>query len=100
MIIMKTLIYLLNTAYNIILILLIFRAVISWIRPNIRNHNWNKLLKIIYDLTEPLLSPVRKFLPVRRLGFDPSPIILIIVLTIVLRFLTGLLYNIHLDFGI
>jgi len=54
------------------------RAVISWM-PTSRNH---PLVRLVNDVTEPLMEPVRRILP--RTGMvDLSGLVIIIVLQIV-----------------
>lgn len=81
----------LNAAARILHILLtiyiwviIFRAILSWIRvPSLY-----PLAVILYNLTEPVLRPVRRLVPPHSLGgFDISPIIVILLLIFVDSFL-------------
>jgi YggT family protein len=58
------------------LIIAIFvRVIFSWIEPYPRN----SLYRMAFDITEPLLRPVRNLLPPMA-GFDLSPTIVTIVL--------------------
>ncbi len=52
--------------------IVIFRAVLSWVNvPSLY-----PVMVILYRLTEPVLAPVRRLVPPRRLGgLDISPII-------------------------
>lgn len=52
-------------AYWIILI----RALISWVNPD----PYNNIVQFLYRTTEPILEPIRRFLPPMRI--DISPII-------------------------
>ena len=72
-----------NLIYNIIFILLLVRAVLSWIRPDPYHQIWGPLMRIVYQLTEPMLAPIRQRLPQSGM-VDWSPLVLIIGL-IVLR---------------
>jgi YggT family protein len=59
-----------------ILALCIFiRVLLSWIRFGI--YNWPII--ILYDLTSPILEPLRRIIPTLR-GFDLSPMITILIL--------------------
>jgi len=63
--------------------LIFVRVAFSWIGPNPRN----RLFLISYQLTEPILGPVRRLLP-QSMGIDLSPMIvtfLIFMLINVLR---------------
>lgn len=72
-----------NLIYNIIFILLLARAVFSWIRPDPYHKILGPLSRITYQLTEPMLAPIRKMLPSTGM-VDWSPMVLIFGL-IVLR---------------
>jgi YggT family protein len=58
------------------------RVLISWINPRFEG----PVAKFLYDTTEPLLSPIRRFLPQTGM-IDLSPMILGMVLLILMRVL-------------
>ena len=58
------------------------RVLISWINPRFEG----PVAKFLYDTTEPLLSPIRRFLPQNAM-IDLSPMILGMVLLILMRVL-------------
>lgn len=62
----------------------IIRAVLSWVQvPSLYS-----LQNILYQLTEPVLRPVRRFVPPYRMGgIDVSPMIVILVILFVDSFL-------------
>lgn len=49
--------------------LIVIRAVISWVNPD----PFNPIVQFLYRLTDPILEPIRRFLP--RIPIDISPII-------------------------
>ncbi|MFQ6093203.1 MAG: YggT family protein [bacterium] len=51
---------------------------------------FNPLLRTIVKLTEPLLQPLRRVVPPRRTGFDPSPLVAATLLLLIRGFLLGL----------
>jgi len=59
---------------------LILQAVLSWINP------YSPLAAPTYQLTRPLLDPIRRFLPTIS-GIDLSPMVVILLLQAVLMFL-------------
>ena len=63
----------------------IFRAVISWVNPD----PYNKIVIILYRITEPVLRLVRRLLPrsLSATGIDFSPIIVILVIIFLQYFL-------------
>ena len=56
------------------------RVLISWINPRFEG----PVAKFLYDTTEPLLSPIRRFLPQTGM-IDLSPMILGMLLLILMR---------------
>ena len=61
--------------FEVINIILIIRIILSWIPHN----RYHPLIKIIYDVTEPILKPFRNMInPVQ--GVDVSPIIVFVLL--------------------
>lgn len=69
---------------NIYIWIVIIRALLSWIQiPSLYQLN-----VVLYKITEPLLRPIRKYVPPYKTGgLDVSPMILIIALLFVDSFL-------------
>jgi YggT family protein len=63
-------------------IVVIARAVLSWVSPDPNN----SIVRIIYQLSEPLLYPVRKRVPYMG-GIDFSPILLLLAVMFLDNFL-------------
>ncbi len=63
--------------------IIIFRALISWVNPD----PYNKIVILLYRVTEPVLSRVRRILPWRNMGIDISPIIVMLVILFLQYFL-------------
>ena len=58
------------------------RVIISWI-----NHDpYNDIIRIIYQVTEPMLRPIRDIIPTNSIGIDISPFILLFLLNMVESF--------------
>ncbi|MBD3391778.1 MAG: YggT family protein [Chitinivibrionales bacterium] len=68
-------------AIRIYELILIVRIFMSWIRPDPHH----PVVQWIYKVTEPVLEPVRRLLPLQAMGFDFSPIIVFIALDILKR---------------
>jgi YggT family protein len=64
--------------------LILLRAIVSWFAPPDSTHPAIELLKRV---TDPVLEPVRKALPATG-GIDLSPLIVLIGLELLKRFLT------------
>jgi YggT family protein len=78
-------IFLINIASQLISILIIAQVLLSYVMSP-----YHPLRQTIDRLLEPLYTPIRRFLP-QTGGLDFSPVILIIVVQIVARLLTGIL---------
>jgi len=80
---MKSILILLDSVVSIYIWILIINAILSWLIAfsvlNTSNRLVYSLLDISYKLTDPLLRPIRSFLP--NLGsVDISPVVLILLL--------------------
>ena len=77
-------------AIDIYIWILIISAILSWLIAfnviNTRNQFVSVIADALYRLTEPALRPIRRFLP-NLGGIDISPIILILILIFLQRFL-------------
>ncbi|MBN1296121.1 YggT family protein [bacterium] len=72
--------------YKFIIVLLIVAVIFSWVGAEIRN----PVINLVFVLTEPLLMPIRRFMPPAG-GLDLSPWIACIFVGVAGRLLTGLL---------
>ena len=54
------------------------RVILSWIPHN----QYNEITRTVYNLTEPLLKPIRDLIPALSIGIDISPFILLFLLNI------------------
>ena len=80
---MKSVLILLDSVITIYIWILIINALLSWLIAfnvlNTSNRLVYSLLDISYKMTDPLLKPIRNFLP--NLGnIDISPVVLILLL--------------------
>ncbi len=77
-----------SIVFGIIDFLIFIRIILSWIIPM---DGRNKFMTIIYQLTEPLLRPIRELLKKSPLtagmNLDFSPVILVIILSLIERLL-------------
>jgi YggT family protein len=69
--------------------ILLARVVISWI--NADSHN--PIVRFIYTVTEPVLDPVRRRLPVIAAGVDLSPFVVWLAILFLQRFIVSSLYD-------
>jgi YggT family protein len=75
--------------------LLIASAILSWLIAfnvvNTRNQFVASVAEFLYRITEPLLAPIRSFMP-NLGGLDISPIILILIIMFLQRVITYYIY--------
>ncbi len=64
---------LLTQSVNLLFWMILIRVLMSWINPGLHN----PVMAVIFQLTEPLMAPVRRILPPMG-GLDLSPIILLL----------------------
>ena len=80
---MQSIVYLLARLIDIYTIVIIVRAIISWVQPN----PYNPIVQLLYRVTEPVLYPIRRMLfryrGMRDTGIDFSPFIAIIMLYVI-----------------
>ncbi|MDI3546387.1 MAG: YggT family protein [Halanaerobiales bacterium] len=95
---MYMLIFLVRTLFTLLNWLIIIRVIISWVRPNVYDPNLRKILRFIYNVTEPILGPIRRLLPQGNLGIDFSPLVALIILSILRSFILNLLYSLTFGF--
>ena len=72
-----------DIALSIYMWIIIIRALISWVNPD----PYNQIVQFLYRVTEPVMAPVRRWLPLRGMGIDFSPIIIILVIIFLQSFL-------------
>ncbi len=74
--------------------LIIIRALISWVNPD----PYNPIIRFLYTVTEPVLYQVRRLIPMKGIGIDFSPIIVILVIMFLQSFLVRTMLQIAVNF--
>jgi len=69
---------------------IIVRALLSWVNPD----PYNMIVQALYRITEPVLAPLRRLLPIGSLGIDVSPFLACLVIIFVQTFAIKSLYQI------
>ncbi len=64
------------------------RALISWVNPD----PYNPIVQVLQRLSEPVLRPLRKLIPMYKMGVDISPIIAFLIIIFLRRALVANLY--------
>jgi YggT family protein len=70
------------TAYTWIIII---RAIVSWVNPD----PWNPIVQFLHRATDPVLRPIQRLLPTRGWGIDFSPIVAILAIIFIQKFLVA-----------
>jgi YggT family protein len=76
-----------DTAFNVLVWLIIGRCILSFIRHD----PYNPLIKFVYDVTEPIMAPFRRLVPAAG-GIDFSPIIAVLAISLIQRIVIELLH--------
>jgi YggT family protein len=63
--------------------IIIGRAVISWVNPD----PYNPIVRFLHSVTDPVLTPIRRRLPLFFGGIDFSPILVILAIIFLQSFL-------------
>ena len=80
------LIQLVQTLFDVYTFILLARVLISWFQVD----PYNPIVRVLFQLTEPLLAPIRRWLPPSG-PMDFSPIVAFIAITVVERIVVALL---------
>ena len=86
---MSLLISFVNILFWLLNLLIFVRVVLSWLNPN--PYNPNPLVALVYQITNPILEPLRKIVPMVG-PLDITPIVALFLLDIVRRIILSLLY--------
>jgi len=70
---------------EVLTLLILVRVIVSWVSPG----QTNTLTNILYQVTEPILGPLRRIIP-RVSMLDFSPLIAVILLQVIATLLTYL----------
>ncbi|MEK7846917.1 MAG: YggT family protein [Nitrospinota bacterium] len=77
----------LDIILNLYMWIIIIRAIISWVNPD----PYNPIIQFLYQVTEPVLSPIRRIIPTYTTGIDFSPIIVFLLIIFLQNFLVSTL---------
>jgi YggT family protein len=73
----------LDVALSLYTWIIIIRALLSWVNPD----PYNAIVQFLYRATEPVLRPIRRRLPLKNLGIDLSPLVVILAILFLQNFL-------------
>jgi YggT family protein len=86
--------HILDTVLTIYMWIIVIRAVLSWINPD----PYNPIIRFIHQVTEPVMAPVRRLIPLRGMGIDFSPIIILLAIIFLQSFLVKSLIELSYQF--
>ena len=79
---------------NLYMYIIIARAVISWVNPD----PYNPIVRFLYSITDPVLLAIRRRLPLSFGGMDFSPIVIILAIIFLQKFLVASLHDLARQF--
>ena len=77
--------HIIDILLNIYLWIVIIRAVLSWVNPD----PYNPIVRLLYQLTEPVMAPIRRRIPLRGGGMDFSPLVILLGIVFLQSFLVS-----------
>ena len=77
----------LDIVLTIFMWIVIARAILSWVSPD----PYNPIVRFVHNVTEPVLYPIRRRLPLGFSGIDFSPIIVFLVIIFLQNFVVNYL---------
>lgn len=80
-----------NILFRIYSYIILARIFISWLPVD----RTNPIIRLIYQITEPVLAPFRVILPLGGMGIDLSPIIVFFLLNLLRTSLIRLIVNLY-----
>lgn len=84
------LVAIINLLFRILWFLILARVILSWVRVSPYHPTWGPIVTAIYQLTDPIIEPVRRILPPMG-GLDFSPIVVLLLLDLLRSLIVSLL---------
>lgn len=75
----------LSIVLSIYMWVIIIQAILSWVNPD----PFNPIVRILYQVTEPVLARLRRILPLQFGGMDFTPFVLVLVIIFIQQFLVN-----------
>ena len=77
--------HIIDILLSVYLWIVIIRAALSWVNPD----PYNPIVRLIHQLTEPVMAPIRRRIPLRGGGMDFSPLVILLVIIFLQSFLVS-----------
>ncbi len=85
---------LVDLIFSIYVLILVARALISWVNPD----PYNPIVRFLHSATDPVLYRIQRVIPLQFGGIDFSPLVLLLALSFVQRILVVILRSIAYSF--
>jgi len=92
---LEALAYILDLGLSIYMWLIIARALLSWVNPD----PYNPIVRFLYNVTEPVMGFVRRRVPIVFGGLDLSPILVLLAIVFLQKFLVASLLDLAYRIG-
>ena len=76
-------------ALTVYMWVIIARALLSWVNPD----PYNPIVRMLYNVTEPVLGWIRRRVPVVFGGLDLAPLLVLLAIVFLQRFLVASLFD-------
>ena len=86
----KALASIIDIALTFYMWVIVARAIVSWLNPD----PYNAIVVFLRRSTDPVLLPIRRRLPLINMGIDFSPLIVILGIIFLQKFLVETLYQV------
>lgn len=77
--------YVFDIALTVYMWVIIVAAIVSWVSPD----PYNPIVRFLHSVTDPALKPIRRIVGYRLGPIDISPLIVILVIIFIQKFLIG-----------
>jgi YggT family protein len=85
----------LDLALTVYMWVIIARALLSWVNPD----PYNPIVRMLYNVTEPVLGWIRRRVPVVFGGLDLAPLLVLLAIVFLQRFLVASLFDLARQLG-
>jgi YggT family protein len=85
---MRSLYSLVDFVFWLLGLAILLRVLFSWIHPD----PGNVIVRVVFQVTEPILAPLRRFVPTLS-GLDLSPMVALMLLELVRRLVMTILFG-------
>jgi YggT family protein len=92
---LEALAYILDLGLTIYMWLIIARALLSWVNPD----PYNPIVRFLYNVTDPVMGYVRRRVPIVFGGLDLSPILVLLAIVFLQKFLVASLLDLAYRIG-